>query len=288
MQITENNQITLQPHRVKLISKLKQKSLFNIIWYATFFVASIFCLIFIRPFQISLVVSVVSLWLYLLAVNLTAQGSIWGIVFNICSSLLYTTICIFTHVYGEVIINLALYVPLHIYAIFSFKNKAEKTNKLSVQKLGTKKFIFSILVTLTLFAIFSVALWFIPNQNLPILNALLISLTLMMLILRNGRFVESWLFNFFSNATSIALWVIVSCKSKEALFSLPSGALAGLASLINSIYGFLMWRNLFKSNETNFIIFKKRGNKIQTKNVIKIRKKFQRALSWRNEEKTGK
>lgn len=283
MSETKNEKLTQKQHKTILISKLKQMSLFRIIWYATFFVASIFCLVFIKPFYFSLVISVVSLWLYLLAMNLTAQGSILGIVFNIFSSLLYVTICFFTQVYGEVIINLSLYVPLNIHALFTFKKRSEKTNELAIRKLRIKHFLFSILILLFLFAIFSVGLWFIPNQNLPIFNALLISSTIMFMLLRNGRFVETWFFNFLSCSTSIVMWIVVACNSKDALFSLPSGALAGLSALINSIYGFITWKKIFDANKTVFVIFKKRNNFQQTKNLTKKQKNLFSTLSWTNQ-----
>ena len=107
-----------EANRAEILLALKRTSWFERLWYPIFFLAGVLCLIFIRPITFELCFSVASFWLYMFANNLLARGKFAGLLLSITSASLYTVVSFFAKVYGEVLINLLLYIPLCFSANF--------------------------------------------------------------------------------------------------------------------------------------------------------------------------
>lgn len=265
--------------KARMLLTLKKTSMFEWIWYPVFFLAGLLCLIFIRPLNFELCFSVLSFFLYMIANNLVARGSRWGIVISVIASILYTIVSFFAKVYGEVITNVLLYIPLDVIALFSFKKVTnEKTNDLDVKSLSTKAWLITIALTIVSSGVVFVILKLIPGQIYPLLNAISIVMFLVAMFTRNLRYKEFWWFNLLGNLVSIILWVFVSMMSSDMLYSLPF-AISSLASLLNNIYGIIVWQRIYRVATTNGGIYVK-AHKVKIKKVIKLRRQFQGTLKW--------
>ena len=265
-------------NKLGIIIALQKTSLFEKLWYPTFIIAGILCLIFIKPFSFELCFAVLSMWLYMLANNLIARGKIYGLIISIISASLYVVVSFFAKVYGEVIINLLLYIPLDALAIINFKRNINKeTEKIEVNKLNLKKWGIVILSTTTITLLVFAILFFIPGQAFPLLNALSISLFLMGIFVRNFRYMEFWYFDLLGNIATITLWILVSSTTPNTLFGLPS-AISSIAVLLNNIYGIYYWQKLYKINKVDGGVYIKR--KVKIKKVIKLRRRYNKALLW--------
>lgn len=265
-------------NRAEIILALQRTSWFERLWYPTFFIAGILCLIFIKPFNFELCFAVLSLWLYMVANNLLARGKFIGIILSIISASLYTVVSFFAKVYGEVIINVLLYIPLDIIAVITFKkNTNKKTDELDVKKLSVKGLIITMLLLIASTAGVWALLYILPGQVYPLLNAISMCAFLCALFLRNLRYIEFWWFNLIGNAVTIAMWALVSTSSLEMLYSLPF-TLSSLAALLNNIYGIIMWQNLYKKVTTNGGVYVKKQVKINQ--VIKLKRRYEKALKW--------
>ena len=218
-----NLQKSVDPNatRTNLVLAIQRSSWFERLWYPIFFLAGILCLIFIRPFNFELCFAVLSLWLYMFANNFLARGKLLGLVLSIISSVLYVVVSIFAKVYGEVIINVLLYIPLDVFAVITFKkNKNKDVDELDIRKTNLKSALIISGATILLSGVIFVILYFIPGQVYPLLNTLSISLFLMALFVRNFRYKEFWWFNLLGNLLSIIMWALVSTSSVEMLYSL--------------------------------------------------------------------
>ena len=265
-------------NRAEIVLALQRTSWFERLWYPTFFIAGILCLIFIRPFNFELCFAVLSLWLYMVANNLLARGKFVGILLSIISASLYTVVSFFAKVYGEVIINVLLYIPLDVIAVITFKkNTNKKTDELSVKKLSAKGYV----ITLALLIAGTAGVWgllyILPGQVYPLLNAISMCAFLCALFLRNLRYIEFWWFNLIGNAVTIAMWIFVSTSSADMLYSLPF-TLSSLAALLNNIYGIIMWQNIYRKATTNGGVYVKKQVKINK--VIKLRRRYNSAMKW--------
>lgn len=265
--------------REEIILALKKTSLFERIWYPVFIILAILCLAFIRPITFELCFAVLSLLLYMVANNLLAKGKFLGLIISIISASLYVVVSFFAKVYGEVIINVALYIPLDIVALITFKkNTDQKSGELEIKSLSVIGWLTFAGLSILLTGVVYILLTFIPGQIYPFLNATSIVFFLVALILRNMRLREFWWFNLIGNLVTIVLWILVSTSSTELLFSLPF-TLSSLAAFCNNIYGIWMWKKIYRNAHIKGGVYIK-TNKVKVKNIIKVRRRYQKSLKW--------
>ena len=273
--------------REAIVLALKQTSIFEKIWYPLFIIPAIACLFLIKPLTFNLCFAVASLLFYMIANNLVAKGKTLGIIIGILSSILYVVVSFFAKVYGEVIINVFLYIPLDIYALITFKkNTNKKTNELEVKRLSVRGWFMFIGLFIIMLSVVYAILTFIPGQIYPMLNALPIVLFLLGTFIRNSRYKEFWWFNLLGNLTTIILWILVATSSKELLFSLPF-TLSSMAAFFNNIYGLFLWRKLYRNSIVKGKIYVK-TNKVKVKNIIKVRQRYLKSLKWNREVEENK
>ena len=262
--------------KLAIMDKLFHISILEKIWFSLIAIAGILCLIFIRPFDLQLVFSVVSLYLYITADNLTAKGNKFGMIVIIVSSVLYCINCFFYKIYGEILVNAFLYIPMNIASFVSFYKNTNKENEkdefLQVKKLGIRNLILALLI----FVVGVLSVYFVLKfikSSFPFLNALTIVAFLIGMVVRVFRCIESWWFDTVGNAFNIVLWVLASMSD---LSSVPF-ILTTVSSLLNSVYGYIIWRKLYrKSQASQGVILVKR--KIKIDRIIKVRRRYKNLI----------
>lgn len=267
-------------HKVALMNKISNISLFEKIWYAFFVLAGVLCLIFIKPFDFELVFAVISLYLYMISNNMTANGNKVGMIVIIVSSLLYSINCFFYKIYGEIIINVLVYIPIYIFSFVSFNKNTNKENS-KAEFLEVKKMSFWLLLACVFgLLLLSAGLYFILNliqSAYPLVNAISIVAFLIGMIVRIFRYIEFWWFDLIGNIFSVLLWVLASTADAS---SIPF-VLSTISSVLNGIYGFIIWRKLYrKSRASKGVILAMREIKISK--IIKVRRRYKTLLFKEN------
>lgn len=268
-------------NRADIVIALRKTSWFERLWYPIFFLAGILCLVFIRPITFELCFAVVGLILYMISNQLFAKGKLSGLIVGIISSILYTVVCILSKVFGEVAINILLYIPLDIIAIITFKKNINKqTDEIEIKAMNFKHWIITIIALLLgTIALFSF-LYFVLHQIASFSNALSICLFLTSTFIRNLRFKEFWWFDLLGNTVTILMWFLISLSSPDMIYNIPF-VISAFAATLNNIYGIVSWKTIYKKNINNGGIYVKR--KIKINHVIKVRRRYNKALKWNKE-----
>jgi len=273
-------------NRIEILKALEKQSKFRIIWYITFFILGIACLI-IEPKSWFYVID-----LYVLMVNidLASQGKLIGVYIGIVECFLYAYICFISGLYGEVIKMFIINVPLNIFTVINWtKNLKEQkhnqnTNKddssaVVVRKLNKAGFVW---LPLILVAIYTGSFFGLKalNTSALIFSAGALTCTIFSKILNGLRFKENWWFTIALNLINTGMWIQVMVSAKNggiSLIELPA-LVSTFACLTNSFYGYNIWKSMYRKIAVNggeiLAIRKVKINKI-----IKIRRKYQK-LVW--------
>lgn len=250
---------------------------YEYVWYAVFVVAGILCLSLFK-FSAILLVSVISLYVYMIASNLQARGSIIGLYFSIASTGIYVAVCIVTRVWGEVISNVLIYLPLTIIALVKWNKLAttESQNELKVTKFGLSDWWFTIGFVGTFSIASGIFLDKVMGQSYATINAFSIYISLAGDFARNNGKREAWLLYMISNILAVVLWVLVSVGQDWSTIPYIVSSFAGL---FNSIIGMIEWQKLLQKNHKTTGDYLAKANRKKVNSIIRLRRQMQN-LKW--------
>lgn len=256
-------------------------SWYEYLWYAMFFSAGALCFAFLE-FELMLLFTVISFYIYLVADNLTARGLTIGLFVSILSGSVYTTLCVFNGVWGEVIANICIYIPLDVWAIFKWRNlKSENDNHektLAVTKMSFTEWWFY----LSFWGVGTIALGMflttVLNQSTGYLNAACIFVYLAGQLSRNQGKREMWFFYFAGDIISIVMWIQIVTDDGWNTFPF---FISTISSLSNSVIGFIKWQQLLSKNQktTGHYLAHQRKRIVK---IIRLRHRFKN-LVWKKE-----
>lgn len=254
---------------------------YEYLWYCIFIVVGILCLALLK-FTPTLLITVLSLYVYMVASNLTARGKLGGLIVATFSSTVYVVVCFFTRVWGEVIANILIYIPLNIYAIFKWKSLKSQNdnheNTLAVTKMSFNDWWFY----LSFIGVGGLGLGLflqeVMHQNWAILNAFSIFISLGGDFARNNGKREVWWFYLVSNILFFTMWVLVS--SGDGWDTIPY-SISAVASIFNSIIGMIEWQKLLQKNQltTGYYLS---HNRPKINSIVRLRRQMQHFV-WKSE-----
>ena len=254
---------------------------FEVVWYPTFFVLGLLCLILIPIFTklstvevLLLCFSVTSLWFSMVANNLVARGYRIGLLLSTISMCFYVVVCLIQSVWGEVIINIAMYIPLEIIGFFKWKNASDGGKISSVKKMTTKDIAIYLSSLVGLCAVIWAILEFAINQQFAIFNALSISACVIGNIVRNKKYLETWYFYMTSNTSAIILWALTIFAGGDGLtlVVLPS-MFSFMATLSNNFNGISIWATLYRNENKNGGVYLAQ-RPVNIKKVAKLKRMY--------------
>lgn len=263
--------------RSQLILAAKRFGWFELVWYPVFILGGLLCLLLI-PFSFELAFSVANLLTYMIANNLVARGKRSGLLISTISMVIYSVVSYINEVWGEVIINVAMYIPLEVIGFIKWKQQAENEEaKMDiVKKLTPVGYLgmFAMLAGLT-GAIWAV-LHYGLKQNFAIFNALGIAACILGGQARNHKYIETWLLYIIANLGSIALWcctAFIGDGTGMTLAVLPI-ILSYSSTLTNDFNGWAIWEVMYKKcNKKSGIYLARR--KVNINKVAKIKSVYQ-------------
>ena len=282
-------------NRIEVLRALEKQSKFRLIWYSIFLILGLVCLI-LEP---KCWFYVLDLYVLLFNVDLASQGKISGVYLGIVECFMYVYISLISGLYGEVIKMLVINVPLNIFTIVNWtKNLKEQKNKphkntenngsVIIRKLNNKSILWIVPAAIAIYAASFFGLKLLGTSAL-IFSAGALACTIFNKILNGLRFKESWIFSIMSSIISTGMWLQVMLSTIGttgiSLMELPV-ILGMIACLINSFYGYSMWKSMYRKIAVN-------GGKIlairkvNIKRIIKLRRQFNN-LRWNREVDVNK
>ncbi len=278
--------------RIELLNKLQKQSKFKIYWYVIFIILGLACLA-IDP---SGWFTVLDLFIVMVNIDLISRGKLAGIFVGIAECFLYSFICLQSSLYGEIIKNLGICVPLNIYSIISWtlakkKTKKEKYKKtdddeITIKKLSKKQMLlYGSIFLCCVGATYALLKFGLNQKNALILGAISLSITIICKVLTAQRFMNSWIVGICGDIICLLMWGQSIIQSGFELGQL-SMLVYYLACLSNDINAYGLWKNMYRKVAVNGgVLLAKR--KVNIKKIAKLRRQYKN-LHWDREVDTTK
>lgn len=231
----------------KTFGHLSEWTIFERIWLALFTLINIALFFAMDDTILGLITSLSGM----LCVILVAKGKISNYLFGFIQASLYGYISFGYGLYGETILNWAFYIPVQIIGAILWARAARKMSQavqgedIPVKALSARSKILGAAgsaIAITLYA------WFLSaiGGKAVGLDSATNVLSVLAQFLMLGRYVEQWLMWIVINVLSIIMWGWV-------LYSQDGSAITMVvmwsALLVNSIYGYVNWRKMAKSQK---------------------------------------
>lgn len=268
---------------------MHRTGVFEFFWYPIFIVLGLACLVLVPIFTtmtnmdiLLLVFSVLSLWLGMTGNNLVAKGYRVGLLLTCINMVLYVVVSAFQKVWGEVIINTLVYLPLALYSFFKWKQdaikKAEKGARMDdVEKMNGKQLLLHILLLIGLTASVWAVLKYGLNQAFAIFNAISIAGCIVGDIARTKRYIETWFFYMLCNIGGIVLWALQIFASGNVSLAVLPAMISFMATLSNNFNGVYIWGVLYKNTHRNGGVYLAM-RPVNIKGVAKLKRTYRKMV----------
>lgn len=272
-----------------LTAMAKKTGIFELFWYPTFIIGGLICLLFIRPINLELILCVVQLWLCMTANNLAARGNRYGLLLNAVGMCVYVYVCVSNAIWGEVIINVAWYIPLEVIGFFKWKQASEgnSSNVLTINKFTPMGYVYCTLAVAGLALAIATVLHYLLAQTIAIAicNALMISTGIIGAWMRNRRYIEVWFIWVLCNMAGVSLWLveIFTGTAGEISLSVLPLVLSYTSALTNDFNGWAIWAVMFKKqNSADRIYLAKR--KVSIKKIARLKTEYRKFICRETED----
>ncbi len=277
-------------NRVEILTRLRKYSKFTIIWYITFFLLGLVCLA-ISP---SSWFYVLDLYVVMVNIDMVARGKVIGIYIGVFECFLYSFNAMQSGLWGEVIKNICICVPLNIVNIINWtrsfrKQKLERysskkeDNDIEVFKLSKKQIAMYSAIGVAVFAgcycllRFILPLVGIHQTKALELGALSLTISIMGKILTSKHYMESWILCICGAVICLLMWG-QSIILEGFDLSQISMIVYYMACLTNDIYAYSLWKSMYRKVAVNggkILAMRK----INIRRIIKLKRQF-RSLHW--------
>ena len=275
-------------NRIELLNKLHKQSKFTLIWYITFVVLGLTCL----ALDPSSWLNVLDLFIVMVNIDLVSRGKLSGIYIGILECFVYSYIAYQSALYGEIVKNLCIAVPLNTFSIISWtismkKQAKEKfidsqpQNEIIIRKLSKKQKAMFAGIFVVVFALCYSLLRFVLHQkNALILGAITLSMSIIGKILTARRYMEAYLIFNTNDVISLLMWgqTLLETGFSISTFSMIVYA---LAMFTMDVYAYGLWKSMYRKVAVNGgVLLAMR--KVNIKRIVKLRRRF-RNLKWDKE-----
>lgn len=155
--------------------------------------------------------------LTLIAVLLNAKQSIWGWLFSILGTILYIYIFSEALILGDFLLNIYFLIS-SFYGFYAWKFKKIIDKSLEITRISTKKLFFLFLLA-GINAIFLGKLFSTyPQANLPYLNGITTSFSIIGQWLLTQKKLENWLFWIITNIFAVGIYFMSNLWATAVLY----------------------------------------------------------------------
>ncbi len=220
---------------------LKDWTLFEKLWLLIFTAVNVYLFFAWSDTLIGLISSITGM----LCVVLVAKGKISNYYFGIIQTSTYAYISYGYGLYGEAMLNGLFYLPIQFIGIYVWNkhrtNQGVRGEDVKVNRLSKTGWFYTIGLAAIFIIGYGLFLKYLGGNSIWVdssTNVLSVMAQIMML----KRFAEQWLLWISVNVLSIYLWISVLVSQGGNDFSM---LVMWTAFLVNSIYGYINWRNLY-------------------------------------------
>ena len=206
----------------------------------------------------------------------TAKASISGYVWWWINTGTFAIIALAGNLYGQFIKNFLILLPLQIYGFIAWRRNMNGNNseEIAIRKFTTKNWIYAVIGVIICWGLYAIFLTELPNilnslfsikiskDPQVILDSFTSILTITAVFLTGKRFIEQWYFWLVSNSLGVIMFII---QTVHAGISNPSMFVGGLSNTISilqygagAVYGFILWRIMYKERMTNSSVLTKK------------------------------
>jgi nicotinamide mononucleotide transporter PnuC len=180
------------------------------------------------------------------ALIFVAKGNVWGQIFTVVFSILYSITSFEFRYYGEIITYLGMSAPIAAMSVVSWLRNPYKKgkNEVKIRHLKARDIILCAVLTLTVTVVFYFILRALDTPNLLVSTVSITTsfLASYLMFMRNSYYALAYAAN---DVVLITLWIFATI---ESLSYLPMVACFAIF-LVNDIYGFASWKLREKKQE---------------------------------------
>jgi nicotinamide mononucleotide transporter len=226
-----------------LKNTFKGWTFFEKTWITIFTIINIYLFFAWKDSVIGLITSLSGM----LCVVLVAKGKIFNYYPGIINVVLYAYLSYKQSFYGEVALNLLYFLPMQFIGLYLWKkhqSAQSESSDVHVDTLSKK----ALLVWTGIILVSTVLLGYILDRiggAQPYVDSITTILQIVAQIFMIKRLVEQWITWIFINIFSIILWFTAFMSTGNDVTIL----IMWIAYLVNSIYGYLNWRKMYKTQE---------------------------------------
>ena len=276
-------------NRVELLRRLRKYSKFTIVWYITFFLLGLICFA-LSP---SSWFYVIDLYVVMINIDLVARGKLIGMYIGIFECFLYSFNAMQSGLWGEIIKNLLICVPLNIVSIVNWtksirKQKYERYSSKNEEDIVVRKLSkldilkFSLIGVVVFGGCYVLLRYILPligivQDTALVLGSLSLTITIISKILTSKKFMETWILGITGSIICLLMWG-ESIISGGFNLSQISMIVYYLACFTNDVYAYSLWKSMYRKIAVN-------GGKIlamrkvNIRRIIKLKRQF-RSLHW--------
>jgi len=173
------------------------------------------------------------------SVTMSAKGHISCYYAGVINNITYLVIALSSKFYGTVILQGFFFLPMQFIGIAQWRKNLNKGAKVvKMRQMPLKKLLIIIVGSIIFSLVYSLVLNLISG-NLPYVDALITSLSLVAMGLSVKRYQEQWLFWLGINIANVMMWSLAALNQAENGILMT---ITWLIYLVNSVYGLINWQ----------------------------------------------
>ncbi len=180
------------------------------------------------------------------ALIFVAKGNVWGQIFTVVFSVLYSITSFEFRYYGEIITYLGMSAPIAALSVISWLRNPYKKgkNEVKIRHLKARDIVLCVALTFTVTVVFYFILRALGTPNLLVSTVSITTsfLASYLMFMRNSYYALAYAAN---DIVLVTLWILATF---ESLSYLPMVACFSIF-LVNDIYGFASWKIREKKQE---------------------------------------
>ena len=207
-------------------------------WEILYLVASIIVVLVMGIVFHSGVISVFFSILNLITIFALGKGWFWGNIVGVMASSLYIVMCIFQHLYGEVIMSVLFAIPTYILCLFTWLKNLHKSS--TVVHINKKISLKEWVLACCGIAVLSFGVYFLLKAfgtAFLLVSTISTSICFLARYMQVRRSEFNFLCYIFANLIGIVLWACVATTD----FSFITTVITYMIQAIMNIFGFTNW-----------------------------------------------
>lgn len=204
----------------------------------------------------------------------TAKASISGYGWWWTNTITFSIIGIASGLYGQFIENLFILLPLQIYGFIAWKMnmKKNKSDEIEIKQFTLKQWVLALIILAVFWVVYGYFLKELPfifkslfgmtisADPQIVLDSFTAVTTIAAVYLTGKRFVQQWNIWIACNAVAIIMFMIqaisTGISNPSMLVADLSDTLSYVQYLVGTIYGYIMWKKMYKKQKESKIFNK--------------------------------